>query len=314
MELRTIARPRSPLRLPRGEREGTARVRGGGVERLIHLGDAPVVLRAAPAGGGLGLAVTAPDAATAARGMARLRHWTGVDDDLAPFIARFRDDRLIGASVRAAPHVRPSRRPMPFEMLMWAICEQLVTDERAMAIKRALMRAHARRDPASGLADVPAAATVAALSPAELQRCGLNAGRSRTLIAAAREVASGRVDLDGAPGARAPAARRLGAIPGIGSWTLAMLALHGHGDLDAIPAGDHAYRMLVGRATSGRPDVKASEEEVLRFVEPYRGWRALAGAHLLRVGAVALMGRTHDGAIARASGHDRRGRRVRPSG
>lgn len=289
---RVTVTPVSPLRLSAGGREGTSRRVGGAVERLIHIDGAPVLLRARPAAAGaLDLSARAPGAGAAAAGLARLRFWTGVDDDLRPFLRRFRDDPLIGASVRAAPHVRPWRRPTPFEALMWAVCEQLVTDERAVAITRAVVRAHGRTDPDTGLRDSPDAATVAGLSPALLQRCGLSAGRSRALIAAAREVASGRVDLDAPPAGRAAGARRLAAIPGIGPWTLAVLALHGQGDHDAIPASDHAYLTLAGEVLTGRDHAKATERDVLELVEPYAGWRGLAGLHLLRVGSRAIAAR-----------------------
>lgn len=132
---------------------------------------------------------------------------------------------------------------------------------------------------------------MAGLSPALLQRCGLSAGRSRALIAAAREVASGRVDLDAAPGGRAAGVARLRSIPGIGPWTLAVLALHGQGDFDALPAGDFAYLRLVGEALTGRPHAMAAEQDVVAFMEPYAGWRGIAGLHLLRVGGRAVAAR-----------------------
>ena len=40
---------------------------------------------------------------------------------------------------------------------------------------------------------------------------------------------------------------RLLAIPEIGTWTVEMLALHGLGRLDVVPAGDLGYLKLVGR-------------------------------------------------------------------
>lgn len=281
--------PASPLRLTAGGREGTARRRGAGVERLAHLAGEPVLLRAWPApDGAIRLRAGARTAEAAAEGLARLRFWTGVDDDLHPFLARFRDDPLIGRSVRSAPHLRAWRRPTPFEVLMWAVCDQLVTDERAMAIKRAIVARHGPRDPETGLRDAPGPDLVASLSPALLQRCGLSAGRARALIAAAREVAAGRVDLDAPPDRRAGGVARLRAVPGIGPWTIAILALHGQGDHDALPAGDFAYLTLVGEALTGRPHAKAPEEDVVAFMEPYAGWRGLAGLHLLRIGGRAI--------------------------
>ena len=45
-----------------------------------------------------------------------------------------------------------------------------------------------------------------------------------------------------------PGWRRLRAIPGIGSWTVEMLALRGQGRHDQLPAGDLGLLKLVGRA------------------------------------------------------------------
>jgi 3-methyladenine DNA glycosylase/8-oxoguanine DNA glycosylase len=136
--------------------------------------------------------------------------------------------------------------------------------------------------------DAPDAHAVARLAPAELRACDLSAGRALALIRAAREVASGRVDLLD-PDRRAAGHARLRAIPGIGTWTIACLALHGQGDPDALPSGDLAYRVLVGQVKGGRPrSGTATEAEVDEFFLPYAGWRALAGQHMLRMGGLAV--------------------------
>lgn len=272
------AQPVSPLRLPPRDAAGTTRGDGDGVARLVHLEGRPVVLRvAATADARLRLSAQATTAADASVGLERARFWSGVDDDLGPFLRRFADDPLIGDSVREAPWLRPYRRPLPFEALLGAICEQLITDERATEIRRAVnLRFGARHD---GLLDAPGAATVASLAPAQLEACGLAAARARTLVKAAREVASGRVDLLD-PERRDESWRRLRAVPGIGSWTLGCLALHGQGIHDALPAGDHAYAMAVMRLRGLRR--KASEAEVLEHFAPYAGWRGVAGWHVLR--------------------------------
>jgi 3-methyladenine DNA glycosylase/8-oxoguanine DNA glycosylase len=271
--------PRSPLRLPSradGLTEGDRETR---VRRLVHVGAEPVVLTVERDDGALVLRSEADSGAAAEAGLARARFWTGADDDLAPFLTRFAGDARIGRSVREAPWVRPYRRPMPFEVLLGAVCEQLITDERATEIKRRIVRFHGRR--AHGLVDAPGAAEVAALAPAELERCGLAAARARTLVRAAREVAAGRVELED-PEQRERGWRRLRAIDGIGPWTLSVLALHGQGQLDALPAGDHAYRTAVAAELGRHPSAKAGEDEVLALFEPYRPFRGVAGWHLLR--------------------------------
>ncbi|MBA3821361.1 MAG: hypothetical protein H0X17_20930, partial [Deltaproteobacteria bacterium] len=94
----------------------------------------------------------------------------------------------------------------------------------------------------------------------------------------AAEVAAGRVDLLAAD--PLPGWRRLRSVPGVGPWTLEMLALHGQGHHDRLPAGDLGYIKLVGRITTGNPRARASEDEVRAFFERFGAWKGLAGEYL----------------------------------
>jgi 3-methyladenine DNA glycosylase/8-oxoguanine DNA glycosylase len=221
-----------------------------------------------------------PDVAEEA--LQRVRFALGVDDDLRPFYDRFRCDPLIGRSVRARPHLRVIRRPDPFEALAWAICEQLIEAERAEAIERRIVARLGRRCASTGLRDLPAAGTLAATAPALLQSLDLSAGRALALRRAAREVAAGRADLSDPDHERGW--RRLRAIPGIGPWTIEMLALYGQGRYDQLPAGDLGYLRVVGRMATGNPRARVTEDEVRAFFARYEGWAGLAGAHLLGKG------------------------------
>jgi 3-methyladenine DNA glycosylase/8-oxoguanine DNA glycosylase len=286
IEVRREIRPAWPFRLPgAGGMDGVVRRRGGVLERLVHVEDEPVVLRAAqPSVDRVVIGARGSRADICEEAIARLRFAFGVDESLAEFYERFRDDPLIGASVRARPHLRVTRRPEPFEALAWAICEQLVEYERAAAIERQILwrlgRSGRSWDGQSTLRDLPSAATLAGTSPALLQSFDLSAGRSLSLVKAAREIACGRVDLHAPDHERAWA--RLRTIPGVGSWTIAVLALHGQGRYDVLPAGDLAYIKLVGRAQAGgRPSARATEEEVLEHFAAYEGWMGLAGVHAL---------------------------------
>jgi 3-methyladenine DNA glycosylase/8-oxoguanine DNA glycosylase len=211
-----------------------------------------------------------------------MRFALGIDQDVSSFYERFRFDRLIGRSVRASPGLRVWGKPDPFEALAWAICEQLIDFERASSIQRRLISALGRRCPWSGMRDAPSADVVAGQAPAALESMGLSAGRAVALVRAAREVARGRVELFD-PAGYEGGWRRLRAIPGIGSWTVQMLALTGQGRLDQLPAGDLAYLKLVGRLRAGgNPYARATEEEVAEFFAPYAPWAGLAGMHALR--------------------------------
>jgi 3-methyladenine DNA glycosylase/8-oxoguanine DNA glycosylase len=281
VEVRREVRPVWPFRLPGGGADGVLRRRGSTIERLLHVEGAQAVVRVAqPARDRVLLVAGADSPDVAEEAIARMRFALGVDDDLRPFYERFRFDPVIGRLVRARPHTRVIRRPDPFEALAWAITEQLIEFERAAAIQRRIVFRLGRRCTRTGLRDLPAAATLGATAPALLQSFDLSAGRAVALRRAAHEVATGRTDLAGPDHERGW--RRLRAIPGIGSWTVEMLALYGQGRYDQIPAGDLGYLRVVGRLSSGSPHALATEEEVRAFFATYGEWAGLAGVHLLR--------------------------------
>ncbi len=59
-----------------------------------------------------------------------------------------------------------------------------------------------------------------------------------------------------------------------------MLALHGQGRHDQVPAGDVGLLKLVGRLLSGGdPRARALEHEVRAFFAPYEEWAGLAAMH-----------------------------------
>jgi 3-methyladenine DNA glycosylase/8-oxoguanine DNA glycosylase len=293
VEVRIELESRWPLRLPRGGADGVLRARPGGViERLLHVDEEPIVVRAAQRGPrAVVLGARGPSKGACSAALERMRFALGVDDDLAPFHARFREDPLIGRVVRMLPWLRPARRPEPFEALAWAICEQLIEYPRAAAIERRIVRRFGRVlaggwGGTQALRDAPSAAALAGAAPALLESFDLAAGRAIALRRAAVEVARGRIDLRG--GDHETAWRRLRAIPGIGTWTIACLALHGQGRLDAVPAGDLALRKLVGRLRSGDPLARAQEIEVLETFARYAPWGGLAAAFAMRLSGSAL--------------------------
>lgn len=284
VEVRVEVTPRWPFRVsPGGGMDGVLRTRGNVRERLLHVEDEPAVVRVAQAGSDrviFAARAERPDLAQEA--IARMRFALGVDDDLAPFHARFRDDPGLGRAIRADPTVRVRRRPEPFEALAWAVTEQLIEFERAAAIQRRIVLRLGRRCPRTGLRDLPSAASFAGLAPAQLAALDLAPSRALALIRVGREVARGRVDLRDPEHERGW--RRLRAIPGIGAWTVEMLALNGQGRHDQVPAGDLGLRKLVARRLTPDPRAVAEEEEVRRFFAPYGEWAGLASAYLFRAG------------------------------
>ena len=298
-------RPPWPFRLRGGSADGLTRRRGASLQRLLHRDGKPVhvaVIQPAPERVIFGArADSEPDAMW---GIRRLRFATGVDEDLRAFYDAFRDDPVIGKAVRAAPEFRVKRAPLPWEALSNAITEQLIEFERAVAIQRRLIARLGPRCRETGLRDAPPPARIAGTAPALLAALDLAPTRALTLRHAAREVASGRVDLLAAD--PLPGWRRLRAIPGIGPWTLEVLALYGQGHHDRVPAGDLGYLKLVGRLTTGNPRTRVDERAAREFFEPYGEWKGLAGEYLRLAAARGLLPLSP----ARSS----RGRAPRPAG
>jgi DNA-3-methyladenine glycosylase II len=269
------------------------RAERGVLNRLLHVDGYPVLARAwEPGKGRVALRVEPLDPAeieapgAAVEGPARvaggaelelalerMRFALGVDDDLTEFYRRFRRDPLLGPLLRRRPHLRPRRRPWPWEALAWAVVKQLIESGRAARIQRRIvgrwgLRLGAGRE---GLRDVPTPALIAGRAPVELESMGLALKRAIALRAVAGEIAAGRCD----PG-EPDADRRLLSVREIGPWTVQCLGLFGRGEPDSLPAGDLIHLKLVGRlARLGR---RATVEEVEEFYAPYAPFRGLAAA------------------------------------
>jgi 3-methyladenine DNA glycosylase/8-oxoguanine DNA glycosylase len=286
-------RPPSPFRLPAyGSEDGVMRVRRGVTSRFLHVNGSPVLVRAwepgkdrvslraealdpeAIAAPGPTVTVSERRAGPAELEMAleRMRFALAVDDDLTEFYRCFRGDPLLGPLLRRRPHLRPRRRPWPWEALAWAVVKQLIETGRAARIQRRMVgRWGLRLGPREGLRDVPTADLIAGRAPVELESMGLALKRAIALRTVAGQVASGRCELE-----QPVADRRLLRIREIGPWTVQCLGLFGRGDPDSLPAGDLIYLKLVGRlARLGR---RATVEEVEEFYAPYAPFRGLAGA------------------------------------
>jgi DNA-3-methyladenine glycosylase II len=308
-EIRVEVRPPWPFRLGGGSMDGLMRRRGAALQRLLRIDGEPVLVGVVqPAADRVLFAARAGTETAAHAGIARMRFATGVDDDLRPFYDRFRDDPVIGRSVRSNPGLRVRRQPQPWETLLGAITEQLIELQRAMAIQRRVIAAFGYRCPQTGLRDGPTPATIAAVAPAQLVAFDLAPKRAIALRRVAGEVAAGRVDL-----ARHDV-RRLLAIRDIGPWTVEMLGLHGQGRMEVVPAGDLGFLKIVGRLLTGNPRARADETEVRAFFEPYGEWKGLAGVHLMHAAARGLIpARWSPGPALRPAGTRWSAARARPA-
>jgi 3-methyladenine DNA glycosylase/8-oxoguanine DNA glycosylase len=265
--------------MPHAGRDGVVRRREGALERLIHHGEHPVVVRAWAAGPSVRFRAESSSREAAEYALERMRFALGVDHDLSAFQHEFKRHPLLGPVIRRKPWLRPRRRAEPWEALAWAITEQLIESRRAAQIQRRLVYRYGRASACGTLRDAPSAGVLAGRAPAELEACDLAGKRAIAMVRVAREVAAGRADLS----VHEPTWRRLMSIREIGTWTVDKLAYEGQGRDDRIPAGDLAYVKLVGRlAGLGR---RANEDEVRAFFQPFAPFEGLAGTYLLSGGS-----------------------------
>jgi 3-methyladenine DNA glycosylase/8-oxoguanine DNA glycosylase len=199
-------------------------------------------------------------------------------------LASVRDGRIAGLAKRR-PGVRTLRTEAVFEALVAAIVEQKVTGFEAHRVWNGLVRAHGEPAPGPagselGLRLLPAPATLAALPYYAYHPFGLERRRAELIRAVAARAAwfEAIVDLP-LEGAYA----RLLAVPGIGPWTAAEVAVRALGDDDAVSVGDFHIPNLVAWALAG--ERRADDARMLELLEPYKGRRALV-VRLLELGGV----------------------------
>ena len=196
----------------------------------------------------------------------------------------FRPDQpLLRDLHRLHPGLRMCRSEAVFEAAVASILEQRVTGTEAWRGWRALVRGlgEPAPGPLPGLLLPPEPAVLAGARYPVFHTYGVERGRAETVRRAAAHAArleeAVELPLDAAR-------RRLRALPGIGPWTAAEVAVVALGDADAVSVGDYHLPHVVSWALAGEP--RGTDERMLELLEPYRGHRARV-LRLLLVAGVA---------------------------
>ncbi len=108
--------------------------------------------------------------------------------------------------------------------------------------------------------------TPSKLANAPLERAGVMPSRAATIRQLAGHAADGSLAFNKAAGAPT-AMPGLEAIPSIGGWTTAYIAMRAFGEPDAFPSGDLILRRAAGGLTA---------RELERRSQAWRPWRAYA--------------------------------------
>ncbi|MEI4270670.1 AlkA N-terminal domain-containing protein [Klenkia sp. LSe6-5] len=255
---------------------------GATFSRVLDLPHGPGVVRLSP--GADQASITARLQLTELRDLgaavARCRHLLDLDADPTAVDDVLAADPALTGLVRAAPGRRVPTHPDAAEAAVRAVLGQHVSLAGARTFTARLLAAAGTPlpEPVGGLTH--AFPRPEALVEADLGAVGLTGSRRRTVHALAGALATGQLDLG--PGAdRAEAGRALLALPGIGPWTVALVALRGLGDPDVWLPGDLALRRSL--AALGSSDADAATR--------WRPWRSYAVLHLWAMSAPALFTR-----------------------
>jgi AraC family transcriptional regulator, regulatory protein of adaptative response / DNA-3-methyladenine glycosylase II len=204
----------------------------------------------------------------------RCRRLLDLDADPAAIDDHLAADPVLGPLVARAPGRRVPRTVDAEELAIRTVLGQQVSTAAA--------RTHAARlvadlgdpidDPEGGLTHLfPSAGAIAEVDPASL---ALPRTRRVALRGLATALADGAIDLG--PGADRDAARAdLLALPGIGPWTVEVVAMRGLGDPDAFLPTD--LGVLAAADQLGLPATAAT---LIRAADRWRPWRAYAVQHL----------------------------------
>ena len=198
----------------------------------------------------------------------------GCDDDPSAFdptaggAAHPRVAKRIRRMVEEQKGLRLGRMLSLFDNLLRVVLQQRVTWIEATGAKKFLTRHYGEPSPLPGLW-LPAAPETLARTPYyELHRAGIERSRAEAI----RRLAKRHDAIDAIaslPFEEAKAA--LFALPGIGGWSVGMIAGFGMGDPDAVPVGDYHLPNLVASFLAGEP--RGDDRRMLELLAPWKGQR-----------------------------------------
>lgn len=189
----------------------------------------------------------------------------GLHDDCHQFTPQPPLDRLN----RRFRGLRLARVPWPLDKLLAYIFQQRVRFEDSANSWRRLVWRHGEIAPGMPELRVPPAVDrFLALGDHEWRAAGVDYHRQCAARAALRYANRVHETVDMS---YSDVRRRLGALTGVGPWTVDMTMGFGFGDADAVPIGDYNLPHRVAYGLAG--ERRATDERMLALLEPYAGQR-----------------------------------------
>jgi DNA-3-methyladenine glycosylase II len=280
--------PRGPFRLDltawalrRRSHNAVDRWDSATYERVVSLAGGPVALSvtqvAGPEAPRLSVLLAGRRVAQRAEALARdtVNGLLGLSVDLSPFAAMAARDPLLGPLAARMRGLKPPRFPTVFEALVNGVaCQQLSLDVGIHLLNRlAADRGRAVSDAPDSPHAFPDPEDLASLQSDDLKRHGFSATKARTIIATARAVVAGDLDLEALQRLEDGAAiERLTSLRGVGRWTAEYVLLRGLGRLHIFPGDDVGAHNKLRRlfAIETPLDYEAVGRMVARW-HPYAG-------------------------------------------
>ena len=252
---------------------GVELVDGGVYRRTVRIGDATgwVAVRPDPRRAALVADVPISLASALLPLAARLRALFDLDAHPEAIDAHLRRDPLLAPRVAAHPGLRVPGAFDGFEVAVRAILGQQVSVAAATTLAGRLAAAFGEpvATPWPGLDRLfPPPAAIATAGEAAVAAVGMPAARARAVVALAGAAERLRLDPHADPAALTA---QLAALPGIGPWTAAYVAMRAAAWPDALPSSDLALRRALGDLPAADVDARAA---------PWRPWRSYAVLHL----------------------------------
>ncbi|HVM04714.1 MAG TPA: hypothetical protein VM242_06045 [Acidimicrobiales bacterium] len=274
-----LRRTLAPLR--HGGFDPTMRIGPDGVWRVTRMATGPASVHLTPGRHGVRARAWGPGGAEALDAVPDL---VGADDDRSGFEPHHHP--VVAALDRRLPGIRIPRSGSVLEALVPIVLEQKVTGIEAERSLRALVRSLGERAPGpagdGGLLVPPAPQRLAATPSYAFHPFGVERRRADTIRRAAA-VAPALEHLIALP--PAAARRRLCALPGVGPWTAAEVALVALGDRDAVPVGDYHLPHQVAWALAG--EARGDDARMLELLEPFAGHRGRVVRLVVAAGVTA---------------------------